>query len=192
MPARKKECDSFLMDSACIGMIVAIVILMAASAFFSATETAYSSLNRIRLKTRAEAGERHADLALRIANDYERLLSSVLIGNNIVNIAAASVGTVLFTRLLLVYGAAYGPTVSTIVLTLAILFFSEVAPKKLAKDRPEDFAIRVAVPVNVLMKILTPLNFVLLKWQGLVGKVFHSGRGEGITEEELITMVSEA
>ncbi|MBQ3400745.1 MAG: DUF21 domain-containing protein, partial [Lachnospiraceae bacterium] len=159
------------MDSACIGMIVAILLLMAASAFFSATETAYSSLNRIRLKTRVEAEERHAALALKIANDYERLLSSVLIGNNIVNIAAASVGTVLFTRLLLVYGAVYGPTVSTIVLTLAILFFSEVAPKKLAKDRPEDFAIRVAGAVNVIMKILTPLNFVLLKWQGLVGKI---------------------
>ena len=190
--AVKRSVIRSVMDSACIGMIAAIVLLMAASAFFSATETAYSSLNRIRLKNRAEAEERHAALALKIANDYERLLSSVLIGNNIVNIAAASVGTVLFTRILLSRGEVYGPTVSTIVLTLAILFFSEVGPKKLAKDRPEDFAIRVAPPISVLMKIFTPLNFVLLKWQGLVGKVFHTGEEEGITEEELITMVSEA
>ena len=105
------------MDSASIIMIIAILCLVAMSAFFSATETAYSSLNRIRMKSRAEEGDKRAARALKLSDDYDRLLSTILIGNNIVNITATTIGTVLFTKLLPVYG----PTVSTVVLTVVIL-----------------------------------------------------------------------
>ena len=103
-------------------MIVAIVLLVTMSAYFSATETAFSCMNKIRMKSRAESGDRRALLAMDLAEDYDRLISTILIGNNIVNITASTVGTVLFTKLY----AAYGPTVSTVVLTLVVLIFGEI------------------------------------------------------------------
>lgn len=101
------------MDSASITMIAALVFLVVMSAYFSATETAFSSLNRVRMKSKADGGNQRAALALELEEDYDRLLSTILIGNNIVNITATTVSTVLFTKLLPVYG----PTVSTVVLT---------------------------------------------------------------------------
>ena len=114
-----------MLDSSSIAMIVALLLLVAMSAYFSATETAFSSLNRVRLRSKAENGNRRAALALRLADDYDRLLSTILIGNNIVNITATTVSTLFFTKLLPVYG----PTVSTIVLTVIILVFGEISPK---------------------------------------------------------------
>lgn len=105
------------MDSASITMIAALVFLVVMSAYFSATETAFSSLNRVRMKSKADGGNQRAALALELEEDYDRLLSTILIGNNIVNITATTVSTVLFTKLLPVYG----PTVSTVVLTVIIL-----------------------------------------------------------------------
>ena len=112
----------------------ALVILVGFSAFFSASETAFSSLNQIRLKSRAEDGDSSAARVLAMAEQYDKLLSTILIGNNIVNIAAASIGTILFTRML---GAERGATVSTIVLTIIVLIFGEVTPKSLAKEMPD-------------------------------------------------------
>ena len=117
-------------------LIIVLIVLVAMSAYFSATETAFTSLNRIRLKSRAEDGDKRAAKTLKLADDYDRLLSTILIGNNIVNIVATTVGTVLFTRL---YGE-YGPLVATIVLTVSILIFGEISPKSLAKESPEAFA----------------------------------------------------
>ena len=168
---------------------VALVILVGFSAFFSASETAFSSLNQIRLKSRAEDGDSSAARVLNMAEQYDKLLSTILIGNNIVNIAAASIGTILFTRML---GAERGATVSTIVLTIIVLIFGEVTPKSLAKEHAESFAMFSAPILRVFLLVLRPLNFLFSQWKRLLNMIFHPSEDQGITEEELITMVSEA
>lgn len=168
---------------------VALVILVAFSAFFSASETAFSSLNQIRLKSRADDGDRTAARVLAMSEKYDKLLSTILVGNNIVNIAAASIGTILFTRLL---GAERGATVSTIVLTIVVLIFGEVTPKSLAKEMPETVATMVSPVLNILMVLLTPVTWLFTQWKKLLGHFIHSGESDTITEGELMTMVSEA
>ena len=168
---------------------VALVVLVALSAFFSASETAFSSLNQIRLKSRAEEGDTSAARVLAMAEKYDKLLSSILIGNNIVNIAAASIGTILFTQML---GAERGATVSTIVLTIIVLIFGEVTPKSLAKEMPEKVATAVSPFLVLLMALMTPLTWLFTQWKKLLGHFVHSGEADTITEGELMTMVSEA
>ena len=168
---------------------VALVILVGFSAFFSASETAFSSLNQIRLKSRAEDGDSSAARVLNMAEQYDKLLSTILIGNNIVNIAAASIGTILFTRML---GAERGATVSTIVLTIIVLIFGEVTPKSLAKEMPEKVATAVSPFLVLLMALMTPLTWLFTQWKKLLGHFIHSGEADTITEGELMTMVSEA
>ena len=168
---------------------VAMVILVGFSAFFSASETAFSSLNQIRLKSRAEDGDSSAARVLNMAEQYDKLLSTILIGNNIVNIAAASIGTILFTRML---GAERGATVSTIVLTIIVLIFGEVTPKSLAKEMPEKVATAVSPFLVLLMALMTPLTWLFTQWKKLLGHFVHSGEADTITEGELMTMVSEA
>ena len=169
-------------------MIAAIVVLVTMSAYFSATETAFSSMNKIRMKSRADAGDKRALLAMNLSEDYDRLISTILIGNNIVNITASTVGTVLFTHLY----KAYGPTISTVVLTLVVLIFGEISPKSLAKEHAEGFAMFSAPILRVLLVILRPLNFLFSQWKRLLNLIFRPSEDPGITEEELITMVSEA
>ena len=168
---------------------VALVILVGFSAFFSASETAFSSLNQIRLKSRAEDGDSSAARVLNMAEQYDKLLSTILIGNNIVNIAAASIGTILFTQML---GAERGATVSTIVLTIIVLIFGEVTPKSLAKEMPEKVATAVSPFLVLLMALMTPLTWLFTQWKKLLGHFVHSGEADTITEGELMTMVSEA
>ena len=168
---------------------VALVILVGFSAFFSASETAFSSLNQIRLKSRAEDGDSSAARVLAMAEQYDKLLSTILIGNNIVNIAAASIGTILFTQML---GAERGATVSTIVLTIIVLIFGEVTPKSLAKEMPEKMATAVSPFLVLLMALMTPLTWLFTQWKKLLGHFVHSGEADTITEGELMTMVSEA
>ena len=168
---------------------VALVILVGFSAFFSASETAFSSLNQIRLKSRAEDGDSSAARVLAMAEQYDKLLSTILIGNNIVNIAAASIGTILFTQML---GAERGATVSTIVLTIIVLIFGEVTPKSLAKEMPEKVATAVSPFLVLLMALMTPLTWLFTQWKKLLGHFVHSSESDTITEGELITMVSEA
>ena len=170
-------------------LIIALVFLVACSAFFSASETAFSSLNQIRLKSRAEDGDASAARVLAMAEKYDKLLSTILIGNNIVNIAAASIGTILFTRAL---GAERGATMSTIVLTIVVLIFGEVTPKSLAKEMPETVATAVSPMLNLLMVLFTPLTWLFSQWKRLVGHFVHSTEEDTITEGELMTMVSEA
>ncbi len=167
----------------------ALVILVGFSAFFSASETAFSSLNQIRLKSRAEDGDSSAARVLAMAEQYDKLLSTILIGNNIVNIAAASIGTILFTQML---GAERGATVSTIVLTIIVLIFGEVTPKSLAKEMPEKVATAVSPFLVLLMSLMTPLTWLFTQWKKLLGHFVHSGEADTITEGELMTMVSEA
>ena len=167
----------------------ALVILVGFSAFFSASETAFSSLNQIRLKSRVEDGDSSAARVLAMAEQYDKLLSTILIGNNIVNIAAASIGTILFTQML---GAERGATVSTIVLTIIVLIFGEVTPKSLAKEMPEKVATAVSPFLVLLMALMTPLTWLFTQWKKLLGHFVHSGEADTITEGELMTMVSEA
>ena len=167
----------------------ALVILVGFSAFFSASETAFSSLNQIRLKSRAEDGDSSAARVLAMAEQYDKLLSTILIGNNIVNIAAASIGTILFTQML---GAERGATMSTIVLTIIVLIFGEVTPKSLAKEMPEKVATAVSPFLVLLMTLMTPLTWLFTQWKKLLGHFVHSGEADTITEGELMTMVSEA
>ena len=167
----------------------ALVILVGFSAFFSASETALSSLNQIRLKSRAEDGDSSAARVLAMAEQYDKLLSTILIGNNIVNIAAASIGTILFTQML---GAERGATMSTIVLTIIVLIFGEVTPKSLAKEMPEKVATAVSPFLVLLMALMTPLTWLFTQWKKLLGHFVHSGEADTITEGELMTMVSEA
>ena len=178
----------FPMDSSTISMTVAIVLLVMMSAYFSATETAFSCLNKIRMKSRAESGDHRAALAMDLVEDYDRLISTILIGNNIVNITASTVGTVLFTKLY----EAYGPTISTVVLTLVVLIFGEISPKSLAKEHAESFAMFSEPILRVFLLVLRPLNFLFSQWKRLLNMIFRPSEEQGITEEELITMVSEA
>ena len=168
---------------------VALVILVGFSAFFSASETAFSSLNQIRLKSRADDGDRTAARVLAMAEKYDKLLSTILVGNNIVNIAAASIGTIIFTQML---GAERGATVSTIVLTIVVLIFGEVSPKSLAKEMPETVATAVAPVLSLLMVVFTPLTWLFSQWKRLLNRFVHSSESDTITEGELMTMVSEA
>ena len=177
------------MDDGSMTLLAVLVVLVALSAFFSASETAFSSLNQIRLKSRAEDGDKSAARVLAMAEQYDKLLSTILIGNNIVNIGAASIATVLFTRAL---GEDRGATVSTIVLTIVVLVFGEVTPKSLAKEMPETIATAVSPFLNLLMTLFTPLTWLFAQWKKLLGHFVHSSETDTITEGELMTMVSEA
>ena len=177
------------MDDGSIFMIVALIILIGLSAFFSAAETAYNSLNEIRLRSKAEDGDAKAAHTLALVERYDSLLSTILIGNNIVNIGASSLATVLFTRLV---GGVYGPTVSTIVMTLLVLAFGEITPKSMAKEMPETLAMGFAPVLSALVTIFTPLNALFGAWKKFLAKRFDTGEKDTITEGELVTMVSEA
>ena len=176
-------------DGSSIFMIAALIVLIMLSGFFSASETAYSSLNMIRLKSRAEDGDRQAAKVLALAERYDSLLSTILIGNNIVNIGASSLATVLFSRLL---GNAYGPTASTIVMTLLVLTFGEITPKSMAKEMPESIAMAFAPALGALVAVFGPLNFIFGKWKSFLASRFYTDEKDTITEGELVTMVSEA
>lgn len=174
-------------DSSTSVLIIIFCVLF--SGYFSATETAFSSLNRIRVKNLAEKGDKKAKLVLDLLENFDSLLSTILIGNNIVNIACASVATLLFVRLL---GEEQGPSVATLVITIVVLIFGEVTPKSIAKENPEKFAMFAAPFLNLLMIILTPFNFLFIQWKKLVSRIFHTETDYSITEEELLTIVEEA
>ncbi|WP_343377359.1 DUF21 domain-containing protein, partial [Ligaoa zhengdingensis] len=163
---------------------MALLLLLTLSAFFSASETAYSCINRIRMQNLAEDGDENARLALRIAEDFDRMLSTILIGNNVVNLSASSIATVVATVLL---GASTGPAVSTLVMTILVLIFGEVMPKSYAKAHAEEIALKVAKPLAVLQTVLAPLSWLFMKLQRAVSR-----RGEqepSVTEQELKTII---
>ena len=176
------------MDTGDLSTIIALVFLVICSAFFSASETAYTSLNLVRMKRMAADGDARAAKVLKLAERYESLLSSILIGNNIVNILASSLATVLFVRAL----GNKGVTVSTLVITVVILLVGEVTPKNIAKEHAETIAMKFYPVLFALTKLFTPLNWLLGCWQKLIGKVVKPAEDRGYTEEELITIVEEA
>lgn len=169
-------------------LIIAGCILF--SMYFSATETAFNACSRIRLKNKAEDGNTKARLVLRLLDQYDEMLSTILIGNNIVNIACTSIATLLFVRIL--HDEDLGATVSTVIMTLILLVFGEISPKSIAKENPEKFAMVSAPLLKLLMLLLTPFNWVFKLWQKLLSLIFKSGEDSGITEQELLTIVDEA
>lgn len=165
--------------------MMAVCLLL--SAYFSATETAFSSANTTRLRTLAEKGSGGAALALKLLEQYDRLLSTILIGNNIVNIATASIGTVLFVRH---YGDA-GATISTVVVTVVVLIFGEISPKSIAKDCAERCAMLSAPILRVFIWVLLPLNQLFSLWKKLLSRVFRLGGESKMSQEELLMLVDE-
>ena len=176
------------MDSDSITQILLIAILIMMSSYFSASETAFFSMNKIRMKNMAADGNKKAELVMKLAENYDKLLSTILIGNNIVNIGSSALATVLFIR----WFGNSGASISTAVMTVVVLLFGEITPKCLAKNTPEKFALFSAPILRVINIILTPLNFLFSLWQKLIYVIFKPVDDRGVTEEELLTMVEEA
>ena len=172
-------------------LVAILVVCVALSAFFSASETAFTSVNRVKLKTMIQNGSKRAKSALALAEKYDQLITTILIGNNIVNIAASSLATSLFL-VLLNNQANLATTVSTVVMTIVILIFGEVSPKAIAKESPEAFTMTFAPVLKLLCIIFTPFAFFFTLLKKLLTKIFKTEEGESFIEEELMTMVDEA
>ena len=167
----------------------ALILCILLSAFFSATETAFSASNRVRLKTVEGPRKKRAQLALNLLEKYDSLLTTVLIGNNLVNIAGTAIATVIFIRIL---GGDSGATVASVVMTVLVLFLGEVGPKTLAKQQPEKFAMAVCPVIRVLVVLLKPLDLLFSLWRKLLAKLIKPEPEETQIEEELMTMIDEA
>ena len=167
--------------------LLLMAVLVAFSAYFSATETAFSSLNRTRLRVLAEKGDKRATLACSLSEQYDKMLTSILIGNNIVNIALSSLCTLLFIHLM----GDGGATVATAVATVVVLVFGEVTPKSLAKESPERFAMFSAPFLRMVMWVLSPFAWLFSRLKKLVGRVVRSGGERPMTQEELLMLVDE-
>lgn len=165
-----------------------VILLICMSAFFSASETAFSSVNRIRLKSMADGGSRAAERALNILKQYDKALTTILIGNNIVNIATSSIATIIAISLV---GQQYGSLVSTVITTVVVLIFGEVLPKSVAKDYAEGVCIGISGIISFLMIIFTPFSalFILLK-KG-ISRLMRKEESVSVTEEELMAIIDE-
>ena len=168
-------------------IIMSFCLIM--SVYFSATETAFSTMSKTRMKAMAEKGNKRAALAVKLSDKYDKLLSTILIGNNIVNILLASLGTLLFAALL--KNQELGSTVSTAVITVVVLIVGEITPKTAAKNRPEGFAMFSAPIIQFLIWILTPISFLFNLWQLLVGKIVRKDEDAKTSQEELLLIVDE-
>jgi len=171
-------------------LIAGILICLVFSAFFSASETAFTSMNRVKLKTMMQNGNKRARLAYQLGEDYDKLLSTILVGNNIVNIAASTLATSLFLQL--IENDNLASLVNTVVMTIIVLIFGEVTPKTIAKESPEAFAMTFAPFLRVLRAVISPINafFTLLK--KVLHLLFKPAESESYIEEEIITMLEEA
>ncbi|MDR0721789.1 MAG: hemolysin family protein [Treponema sp.] len=170
-----------------VGSILGLGGLLLCSAFFSASETAFSSVNRIKLKNLAAQGHKRAALALTLTEQYDKLLSTVLIGNNIVNIASSALATLLFVG----FFGNMGVSIATVVMTVAVLIVGEISPKTLAKEAPERFAMFSAPLLSGLIFILSPVNRLTSAWKRMILKLFNIQGNRGVTEAELLTFVEE-
>lgn len=173
-------------------LLIIMVILVLFSAFFSSAETAFSSLNKVKLKSMEnDSNVKRIERALKLSNDYDMVLSTILIGNNIVNIASTSIATLFFTGIL-GDNSDLGATVSTIVMTIVVLIFGEVTPKTIAKEVAEKYAVLVTPIVKFFVFLFYPLNLLFRGWKLLLNKMFGLGKFDTVTEEELKTYVDEA
>ena len=176
------------MDTSDIVQLIVLLVLILCSAFFSSAETALMTVNKIRLRSLVENGNKRAERVLTITEDSGKLLSAILIGNNVVNLSASSIATVLATKLL---GSA-GAGIATGIMTFLILIFGEISPKTLATIHAEKLALVYSGPIFVLMKVLTPVIFIINKlamgFLFLLG-VKASDADTQMTEEELLTII---
>lgn len=172
-----------------LAYLIPMAICLILSAYFSATETAFSTFNRTRIKTLAEKNSRAA-LVLKLSEKYDKLISTILVGNNIVNISISSIGTVYFTKLLSNNGDT-GATISTIVSTVVVLIFGEVTPKNFAKDHPEKVSMLSAPIINLLLYVFTPFTLLLAGISRMVAKLFKSSDDGKMSQEELLMLVDE-
>ena len=174
------------------GLLIVMVILVMLSAFFSSAETAFSSLNRVKLKAMEnDSNQKKIEKTLSLATDYDIVLSTILIGNNIVNIASTSIATLFFTGIL-GDNSDLGATVSTIVMTIVVLVFGEITPKTVAKEKAESYAVIVTPAVKFFVFLFYPLNMFFRGWKAVLNKIFGLGKFDTVTEEELKTYVDEA
>ncbi|MDD6995135.1 MAG: hemolysin family protein [Candidatus Borkfalkiaceae bacterium] len=175
-----------------VPLTISVVVLIIFSGLFSATETAYSCANRIKLKSMAALGKKHADRVCKFAEEkYDKLITTILIGNNIVNLTASALATVLFSRLL-VNSSLDSTTISTIVMTTAVLIFGEITPKYFAAVYPEKFAFWLYPFVQVCYWLFLPLGYVFNGYKKLLARIFRLKPNDTITDEELISLVNEA
>ncbi len=175
------------MDSTPTFLLVS-VILVILSGFFSATETAFTSLSKIKLKGMVNAGNKTAAKVLDVCDKYDKFLTTLLVGNNIVNISLSTIATVYFVA----HWATYGATLSTVVITVVVLIFGEITPKNIAKEIPESFAMFAVNIIRFLMAILTPINVIFTLWKKMLFKIFKFKKSATVTEEDIITIVKEA
>ncbi len=171
----------------------ALILCIALSAFFSATETAFSASNRVRLKTVEGPRKAKAQAVLELLEKYDSLLTTVLIGNNVVNIAGTAIATLLFTDYLMTKSShEAGATAASVAMTVLVLFLGEVGPKTLAKQHPEKFAMSAAPVIRVLMILLKPLDLLFSLYRKLLSRLVRPQAEEPQIEEELMTMIDEA
>ena len=171
-------------------MLIIILFCVVMSAYFSATETALSTFNRIRMKSYAERGSKKAALVLKLSENYDTLISTILIGNNIVNILASSLATIVAG--MIIHDQGLSTTMSTLVMTLVVLTFGEIVPKTLAKQFPEKFSIFAAPIINALIYIFYPISIIFRGLQKLLFKIFKKDEDKGVIEEDLISIIEEA
>ncbi|MBQ2762674.1 MAG: DUF21 domain-containing protein, partial [Candidatus Methanomethylophilaceae archaeon] len=164
---------------------IIIVILIGCSAFFSMSETAFTSVSQVKLKKMASEGSAKAERTLKILENYDKFLTTILIGNNLVNIGATSLATLLFSILL---GAETGALASTVIMTLALLTFGEITPKSLAKRHPEKISMAVASIIRTFEIIFTPLSFIFIK---LTAVFSRNDTDPAVTEDELEFVLEE-
>ncbi len=175
-----------------MGLWLALILCIALSAFFSATETAYSACNRVKLKTVDGPRKEKAQIALALLEKYDSLITTVLIGNNLVNIVGTAIATLLFTTRILPGKEDLATTLASVVMTVLVLFLGEVGPKTLAKQQPERFAMSVSPVISFLMMILHPLDMLFSLWRKLLSKIVKPEEEETQIEDELMTMIDEA
>ena len=172
-------------------LIVTLVCLVI-YAYFSATETAFTTFNRIKMKMIAEKGDKRAATVLELSENFDTLISTILIGNTLVNTLSASMATIFFTKLLKNLDEDISALIASVIMTVVVLVFSELSPKTLAKNAPDKFALFSAPIIKVIQSALKPLTFLFQKWQTLLSKVFKPQEDTGMTEEELISIIEEA
>ena len=172
-------------------LLIAIIILLLLSGFFSSMETAYSCSNKLKLKTMIANGNKKAEKVLDLAENFDKLISTILVGNNIVNITTTSLAGLFFAQLI-VNNTSLAATVSTIVTTVAVLIFGEITPKMLAKVYPERFAMAGYALIKFFSYLLFPINIIFAGYKFILSKIFKLKSEEVVTEDEIITMVEEA
>lgn len=171
------------------GYIIAIIFLVICSMFFSSTETAFSCFNKIKMKNLAADDNKRAELVLRLDEDFDNLITTILVGNNISNIAMTTVATVFSIA---TWGAKFGPTIATIGITIIVLVFGEVSPKIIAREKPEAAALFLAPMINGLMIILKPITMCFAGLKVFLKKMIGANDEPEFSEDELLTIVEEA